>query len=167
MKFPIQRKTLVGFGVALVVLITINALSYWSLLRHRETDYWVAHTYQVQQKIEATLAELTEVETGQRGYLLMGEEDYLKIYNNNASLIDKQIRELEILTVDNPRQQQRINTLKPLAVRRLAALSQVIELRKKRDLKPRLLESRQAKDAKSWLVFETYSVRWRTRKQLF
>jgi CHASE3 domain sensor protein len=167
MKFPIQRKTLVGFGVALVVLITINALSYWSLLRHRETDYWVAHTYQVQQKIEATLAELTEVETGQRGYLLMGEEDYLKIYNNNASLIDKQIRELEILTVDNPRQQQRINTLKPLAVRRLAALSQVIELRKKRDLKPRLLESRQAKDAKSWLVFETYFVRWRTRKQLF
>jgi hypothetical protein len=77
MKFSIEKKTLIGFGLASTVLVGINVLAYWSFNKHRQTADWLAHTYQVQQKIELTHAELTEAETGQRGYLLTGEESYL------------------------------------------------------------------------------------------
>lgn len=134
MKFSIEKQTLAGFGLASVVMVVINALSYWSLIQHRQTAYWVAHTHEVDQKIKTTLAELTEAETGQRGYLLTGEDNYLKLYNDGIASINQHIGELQTLTADNPNQQRRINTLKSLVTQRLAALQQVIELRKDKGL---------------------------------
>lgn len=130
MKSSLEKQSLVGFGLASTVMVVINALSYWSLIQHRETAYWVAHTHEVEQKIETTLAELTEAESGQRGYILTGEDNYLKLYNNGIGSINQQFGELQTLTTDNPKQQRRVNTLKPLIKQRLAALEQVIELRK-------------------------------------
>lgn len=69
-KFSIEKKSLLGFSLASAVLFSINAFSSWSFNRHRVTTDWVAHTYQVQQPIETSLAELTEAETEQRAYLL-------------------------------------------------------------------------------------------------
>ncbi|GAB4209877.1 MAG: hypothetical protein Fur006_69990 [Coleofasciculaceae cyanobacterium] len=130
MKSLIEKQSLVGFGLASAVMVVINALSYWSLLQHRETAYWVAHTRKVEQKIERTLAELTETETGQRGYILTEDDNYLNLYNDGIGSIHQHLEELQSLTADNPNQQRRINTLKPLVTQRLAALQQVIELRK-------------------------------------
>jgi PAS domain S-box-containing protein len=130
MKSSIEKQSLVGFGLASIVMVLINALSYWSLVQYRETAYWVAHTHEVEQKIKTTLAELTEAETGQRGYLLTGDDNYLKLYKDGADLIHQHIGELQTLTADNPNQQRRINTLKPLVTQRLAGLEQVIQLRK-------------------------------------
>ena len=130
MKSLIEKQSLVGFGLASAVMVVINALSYWSLLQHRETASWVAHTRKVEQKIEKTLAELTEAETGQRGYILTEEDNYLNLYNDGIGSIHQHLEELQFLTADNPNQQRRINTLKPLVTQRLAALQQVIELRK-------------------------------------
>lgn len=130
MKSSIEKQSLVGFGLASTVMVVINALSYWSLIQHRETAYWVAHTHEVEQKIETSLAEITQAETGQLGYLLTGEDNYLKLYKDSIGSIHQHLGELQTLTEDNPTQQRRIKTLKPLVTERLAALEQVIELRK-------------------------------------
>jgi len=104
MKSLIEKQSLVGFGLASAVMVVINALSYWSLLQHRETAYWVAHTRKVEQKIERTLAELTEAETGQRGYILTEDDNYLNLYNDGIGSIHQRLEELQSLTVDNPNQ---------------------------------------------------------------
>ncbi len=82
MKFSIEKKTIVGFGLASAVLVDINAVSYWSFSKHREAANWVAHTHEIEQAIESTLAQLNEAETGQRGYIITGDESYLKLYYN-------------------------------------------------------------------------------------
>lgn len=130
MKFSIEKKTLVGFGLVSTVLVGINVLSYWSFKNHRKTADWVAHTYQVQQNLVLTHAELTEAETGQRGYLLTGEDSYLEHYSHSVNSINQQIQKLQTLTADNSNQQRRFDTLKPLVTQRLAALEEVIKLRK-------------------------------------
>ncbi len=130
MNFSIEKKSLVGFGLVSTVLVGINVLAYWSFNKHRQTADWVTHTYQVQQKLVLTHAELTEAETGQRGYLLTGEESYLVLYSDSVNSINQQIQKLQTLTADNSNQQRRIDTLKPLVAQRLAALEEVIKLRK-------------------------------------
>ncbi len=130
MQISIEKKSLVGFGLATAVLVGINALSYWSFNKNRETAHWVAHTHQVRQNIEATLADIEEAEAGQRGYVITGFESYLQSYYESVTSVRQQIRNIQTLTADNPNQQQRVSLLKPLVEKRVAALWQVIELRR-------------------------------------
>jgi len=130
MKISIEKKSLVGFGLATVVLVGINALSYWSFNKNREIANWVAHTQQMRQNIQSTLADIESAEAGQRGYVITGVESYLQSYYESVASIRQQIRDVQTLTANNPKQQQRISLLKPLVEKRVAALWQVIDLRR-------------------------------------
>ena len=130
MKISIEKKSLIGFGLATAVLVGINALSYWSFTKNRETANWVAHTHQVQQNIESTLANIESAEAGQRGYVITGAESYLQSYYESVTSVRQQIRDIQTLTADNSNQQQRISLLKPLVEQRVIALWQVIDIRR-------------------------------------
>jgi PAS domain S-box-containing protein len=130
-KLSIEKKVVFGFGLASAVLVSINALSYWSFSKHRSTAYWVAHTYQVQQKIDETLAALVEAETEQRRYLITGgDNSSLDTFEESVASTHRAIQELRILVADNPHQQRRIDILDPLVTKRLSKLSQILELRR-------------------------------------
>lgn len=129
MKVSIEKQTIIGFSLASAVLVSINALSFWSFKNHREIANWVAHTHEVRRNIESTLANMSEAETGERGYLITGDKDYLNVYFNGVNSINQQIQKLYNLTADNLHQQRRLHTLKPLITQRLTVLSQMIKLR--------------------------------------
>jgi PAS domain S-box-containing protein len=129
MKWSIDRKTTAGFGVALAALVGIGAFSFLSLSRLKNTSNQVEHTYKVINKLGTLLSQLTDAETGQRGYLLTGELRYLKPYNNAIASIDKNLDELQKLTANNPDQQQHITQLSPLITFKLAELKETITLR--------------------------------------
>ncbi len=129
MKWSIDRKTTAGFGVALAALVGIGAFSFLSLSRLKNTSNQVEHTYKVINKLGTLLSQLTDAETGQRGYLLTGELRYLKPYNNAIASIDKNLDELQKLTANNPDQQQHMTQLRPLITFKLAELKETITLR--------------------------------------
>ncbi|HEY9794761.1 MAG TPA: CHASE3 domain-containing protein [Leptolyngbyaceae cyanobacterium] len=129
MKWSIDRKTTAGFGVALAALVGIGAFSFLSLSRLKNTSNQVEHTYKVINKLGTLVSQLTDAETGQRGYLLTGELRYLKPYNNAIASIDQNLDELQELTANNPDQQQRITQLSPLITFKQAELKETITLR--------------------------------------
>jgi len=129
MKWSIDRKTTAGFGVALAALVGIGAFSFLSLSRLKNTSNQVEHTYKVINKLGTLLSQLTDAETGQRGYLLTGEIRYLKPYENAIASIDQNLDELQELTANNPDQQQHITQLSPLITFKLAELKETITLR--------------------------------------
>jgi PAS domain S-box-containing protein len=129
MKWSIDRKTTAGFGVALAALVGIGAFSFLSLSRLKNTSNQVEHTYKVINKLGTLLSQLTDAETGQRGYLLTGELRYLKPYNNAIASIDQNLDELQKLTANNPDQQQHMTQLSPLITFKLAELKETITLR--------------------------------------
>ena len=132
--WSVEKKTLTGLGVASVILISINALSYWSVIKHKEASDLVTQSRKRVQMLERVFSTLKDAETGQRGYLLTGQESYLKPYNVAVKTITQQITELKTLTASVPSQQQKIKRLEPLVVAKLAELQQTIELRKKQGL---------------------------------
>jgi signal transduction histidine kinase len=115
---------------ALIILLCIGVLSYRSTVRDEEDRGWVAHTHLAIEKLQAILFDLTQAETGQRGYILTGQEKYLVPYKTGVDQLGQDTNEFRNLTADNPRQQEAIQRLQPLVVARLAGLEQRMSIRR-------------------------------------
>jgi methyl-accepting chemotaxis protein len=130
MKLSIGAKILVGFGLALVMLLVIAATSYRSTTKLIDNAEWVVHTHRVLESLENVLAQITNAETGQRGYLLTGRESYLEPYHAAAKALDTRLDELRHMTADNLEHQRSLDLLAPLVATKLNELQDTIALRK-------------------------------------
>ncbi|RAI59964.1 histidine kinase [Roseicella frigidaeris] len=96
----------------------------------RAAAAWVQHTYAVLDASRRLQLLLWEAETGQRGFLLTGREDYLRPYEDALGQITLLQGDLRRLTADNPTQQERMLTLAATIQRRLEVMAQAIRLRR-------------------------------------
>ncbi len=138
MKQSLTRQITAGIGMALALLILNAATSYRNTLKLLENERSVSHTHQVLTELEATLSTLKDAETGQRGYLLTGEERYLEPYHSAIARINEQVVGLQQLTADNNLQQQRIRNLKIAIDSKLDELEKTITLRRQQNLEAAL-----------------------------
>jgi methyl-accepting chemotaxis protein len=130
MRFTVGVKILLGFGLALLILAIIGAVSYRNTVTLIDNTEWRSHTHIVLTSLESLVGEVTNAETGQRGYLVTGREEYLEPYTRATKVLDTVIEELRSLTADNPQQQRRLDQITPLVASKLAELRQTIDLRR-------------------------------------
>jgi methyl-accepting chemotaxis protein len=128
--WTVGRRLIAGFGIAAMTLVVIAFVSYRNANRLIENDGWVAHTHQVRSEIADLLSQLKDAETGQRGYLITGEDSYLAPYQSGIAAIKGSLEDLRRLTADNPNQQRRFVAIAPLIDTKLAELKQTIDLRR-------------------------------------
>ena len=76
-------------AVALIALFT-----YRSLDSREDAVERVTHTLAVQQQLEALLSSVKDAETGQRGFLLTGDERYLEPYTNARAALPGELKTL-------------------------------------------------------------------------
>jgi signal transduction histidine kinase len=119
---------------ALVILLSVGVLSFRSTLRDEEDRDWVTHTHVVLENLEQILTDITQAEASQRGYILTGDEEYLKTFDNCVEKVGQGVTEFRRLTSDNPRQQEAIKQLEPAIAARLAGLRERIEIRRRSGL---------------------------------
>lgn len=125
------RKIAAGFALSFVLLIAVGAVAYASINKLSSTAQWVTHTHEVLEHIASVLNLLKDAETGQRGYLITGEEPFLEPYRTGSAEVLGVVKELRKLTADNPAQQKRIDAIQSLVAAKLAELKQTIDLRAK------------------------------------
>ena len=89
------------------------------------------HTDEVLGAIEDVVSTMKDAETGQRGYLLTGEDSYLEPYNSAVTAIQDKVRRLRQLAENSPRQQARIGIMEEQILAELKELSRTITLRRK------------------------------------
>ncbi|QLE40345.1 response regulator [Nostoc sp. C052] len=133
-RLRIGTKIGISFALSLATLTTIGLISYQSTNELIATSRKESHTYQVLSQLEDLNLQLTNAETGQRGYIITGEQRYLEPYNSAIQVINQKVREIQRLTVDNPNQQNRLDILQPLLTERMAVMKNVIELRQTQGL---------------------------------
>jgi signal transduction histidine kinase len=117
-------------AVGFILLLVIAATSVWLVSDNRRQGELVLHTQEVQTRTYRLLAIVEDAETGQRGYLLTGNEDYLDRYNAGASSAQSAIDDLIALTADNEVQQREFGKLRPVVGAKLAELAQTIDLKR-------------------------------------
>lgn len=130
MKWSVGTKISLGYASAVLMLIIIGIVSYTSLTRSLDDAEWVSHTYEVLAKMEDIISLVKDVESGQRGYVITLDENYLVYYKKAIDSIDARIDELRRLTSDNSIQQGNINDLKGLIKQKLDYATNLVEKRK-------------------------------------
>ncbi|MEH2173589.1 response regulator [Nostoc sp.] len=118
-----------GFGLASAILVLIGVISYQNTHRLIDTNNQVQRTQEKINQLEELLSDMKDAETGQRGYILTGQESYLEPYQAVIGNIDRKIVELKDLIADQPNQQKQFATLESLIAAKLAILKQTIYLR--------------------------------------
>ncbi len=127
-------KLTVGLALAFAILLLVGVLSYSSLVRSADDRRWVTHTRLVLEGLDTFQIDLINAETGQRGYIITGDESYLEPYNDSLARILQSFRELRELTADNATQQRALDHLEPLLTAKLAELQHRIDIRKEQGL---------------------------------
>ncbi|MDG4553760.1 MAG: CHASE3 domain-containing protein [Candidatus Competibacter sp.] len=134
MEFPLKHKTTFGFGVAALLIVAISMLSWHGNWRQSNEAEWVRQTQEVLTRLETLLSGLTDGETGQRGFILTGDETYLEPYQAYLPKAEREYQALQRLTADDPPQQARLTHLRPLLRERADELAKNIELRREHGL---------------------------------
>jgi signal transduction histidine kinase len=116
---------------ALIILLSIGVLSYRSIVRDEQDRGWVTHTHLVLEKLQAVLIDISQAETGQRGYTITGQDSYLDPFRAGLKQVHHDVEGLRELTSDNPRQQEAIGHLEALIAARLDGLAEQIEIRRR------------------------------------
>jgi PAS domain S-box-containing protein len=118
MKWVLDKTSTAGFVVSVVTMLTVAGISWNQTRQLQEAAMWVSHTHQVLSKIENVRAGMSSLESSQRGYLLLGDEELLSSRPDAKDYVRNSISNLRTLTADNPDQKPRLDQLEPLVDQR-------------------------------------------------
>jgi PAS domain S-box-containing protein len=113
-KFALERKILLGFGSALLLLLAAGASAWINARRADRIFLSVDRTHQVINRLEHVLTDVLTMQASTRGFVLSGNADQLRTIPVSAAHLGETLRELRELTADNPAQQRRLDELEPL-----------------------------------------------------
>ncbi len=125
-----DRRRRTGIVVAFLLLVLAGIAAIIATLSANTAEGWAAHSIEVRQNVAALIGAVTDTETGQRGYLLTGNEDYLSAYTDGLRELPVVQRNLRALVADNPAHLELLTQLDPLIAQKQAELKQTIDLRR-------------------------------------
>jgi len=118
------RRTKPVFVWIAAIPLLFLAASLWMRARDRELVRMVDHTREVQVTIQDLLSELSDAETGRRGFVATGRSDYMALVDGAATKSTAIIHKLADLTRDNPVEQLNVPLLERLVNDRIDLLKQ-------------------------------------------
>ncbi|MBS1527456.1 MAG: CHASE3 domain-containing protein, partial [Bacteroidetes bacterium] len=130
MKSKLVRNLQAGFGLSLLLLVAVSVASYISIHNLLESARRVDHSKLVISKLEYVLSTMKDAETGQRGYLLTANDEFLLPYTGSQKKALYTIDEFKRLTADNPQQQANADNIKTIIQNRLGILQIVLDKKK-------------------------------------
>ncbi len=128
MRFSVEDAIAAGLWVALGILALLSASDDWSTRTFLVTSEEVNHAHEVVEQLDHLLAEMTDAETGQRGYLITGSVRYLAPYEQATTRIADTLHAIRVLTADGSAQGERLNRLVPQVASRLAIMRETMDL---------------------------------------
>jgi signal transduction histidine kinase/DNA-binding response OmpR family regulator/CHASE3 domain sensor protein len=126
---PLPAKTLFGFVLAVTAVAVIALLSYQSLQTTAASSKSLTQTVELLAQLNNLLSTLKDAETGQRGYLLTGDESYLEPYLTAKSALPGEFAALRGLMANRPQQKGRVDTLEAVAKQKMEELGQTVDLK--------------------------------------
>lgn len=111
-----------------VVLVLMCGISVWLFDEAKRDSDWVARTLSAEAQIYELQLLMHRATSSQYGFIVTGSRAYLDLYRRAADEIPKAQDALREFTIDNPRQTERIDQLKPLIATRLKELQEPVSL---------------------------------------
>ena len=126
----VQRANVTLLAVLVAILLLVAGVTWEQINAARNARGWSQHADDVISTIKDLTLAVRNAETGQRGYLLTGRDDYLGPYEAALGQVSFLQGELQRLTADNPVEQARLQALSPVLQKKLEELAQTVQLRR-------------------------------------
>lgn len=137
-RYVIGRANALITFVLVALLTALGVLTWGQVSAIRDAQRWSDHTYDVLAAVGNLHLAIRQAESGQRGYLLTGNPEYLRPYEQALERVGFLEGQLQTLTAGSDRQQARLRELAPLVQKKLEELAQTIELRRQVGYAPAL-----------------------------
>jgi PAS domain S-box-containing protein len=128
--WALGKSITLGFVVSMAIMLLAAGISWDYTYQLQDATAWVSHTQQVLKEIGDVRAGVMDLESSQRGYLILGDENLLTPREEAKAEIRQSIENLRRLTADNPDQKPRLDQLEPLIAQRTAFGEQTIAVRR-------------------------------------
>ncbi len=123
-----NRLVLLGAVPLFLVLAVVVYITVQFAANERDAQALVRHTYEVGQQLEMVLGDMRDAETGQRGFLLTRQQNFLEPYQAARARVSSDVARFTDLTRDNPHQQQRARDLARLVRERFEAFDATLKM---------------------------------------
>ena len=107
-------------AIAIVVVAAAVLIAGWINIQADEASRLVARSIDIRERSERFLGNLLDAETGQRGFMLIGDEHYLGPYNERRAELIPSLDQIEKLVADSPAQLDRVQRARAITTRKLA-----------------------------------------------
>jgi len=134
----IGKKIALGFGLSLLVLLTVAFVAFQGAQQIIQTLDGLLESRENAKAIREVRLLLVNAETGQRGFLLTGEQRYLEPYERAIRELDDSLRTLHEAVGNDSEQRARMARVEPLIRDKLAELSETIRARQQKGLEASL-----------------------------
>jgi signal transduction histidine kinase len=104
-----------AFGLILSLTTLLSVLAYRGVVDNDESAALVNDTRSVLDLADQALISLIDMETGLRGFLLTGRDDYLEPYTSAQAVYRQRFNSLQAATADRPAQARRWREIEMLA----------------------------------------------------
>jgi PAS domain S-box-containing protein len=125
-KASLRRTVMVPFMAALM----IAGAALWAAYDLNASMKSVDHTDQVIGESRRLLKLTVDMETGERGYLVTGNDAFLQPYDEASKVVDSEYQSLYNMVADNPAQQTRLDRLHESLIHWQSYAAQMIALRR-------------------------------------
>lgn len=132
--FGIEFSVAMGLAAALVFFVVSGLVTYVNFQGLRVANQRIVETHRAIVSLQSLLSKLQDAETGQRGYLLTGEDSYLAPYRTALAAVDGQLEKVAERTKDNPGQRERLDKLRQHVDLKLDEMAEAVALRKEQGL---------------------------------
>jgi PAS domain S-box-containing protein len=122
--------TTTGFAIGMLLVVVAAAMAFSYTRRMLETTTWLTHRQEVIGKIQELYADISELASGQRVFVITGDEQLLKGRAQLKAKASDDAKSVRQLTSDNPSQQRRLDLLEPLIRQRIQWEEQSIAIRR-------------------------------------
>ncbi len=133
-KLSVGRQIQIAFLFALIILAGLGIYSYNSAKSMSSALSWAKHTQEVLLKLDDVLSLAIDVETGGRGYIITGNEEFLEPYDQASRNIKQNLEQVQNLVGDNPTQRAELQSLIKKVESKTNYTKQLIELRRNRGI---------------------------------
>ena len=113
--FPISHKLMAAFAAVFVIIFTSSAIVYDRLRVIEWARNMGVQTIGRLETLQAVMGAMVDQETGVRGYLISGDENFLEPYHRGGNAYPAAIQKIKALTSDDAAQQRRLDELNELA----------------------------------------------------
>ncbi len=110
----LRKKIFLYSIIPILIILSSTIISNSYIQDSQDSSYWVEHTHKVISEAYELQGIIVDLETGLRGYVITGVDEFLEPFNSAKLRWEKEIQVLKNTVSDNPRQVEKLSKIEDI-----------------------------------------------------